>query len=298
MTDYKIDLVVDAKAVIGESPIWADGFLYWIDVKAPALYRTEIATGSTEKWHLPSEIGGYALMDDGKGVVAALRDGVFAINFASAEGELLCPAPYDPATHRFNESGCDPRGRLWLGTMFDPKPGVRSDPVPDYLYSFTLDGGLVRHDDCGVLFNGFAWRPGHSEFFTAHSREGRIYACEFDLDRGEIGEKRVFAEVPYQLGIPDGGAFDDEGFYWSAIHRGGRLHRYAPDGHLDEVIELPVQNPTKMAFCGADLATMCVASATHGKPGKPHEGGLFRLRPGVRGAVCKAFIDGSYPGRP
>ncbi len=102
----------------------------------------------------------------------------------------------------------------------------------------------MRHDDIGTLYNGFAWRADGSEFFVAHSREGTIYACEFDLVQGRIGRRRIFATVPGELGIPDGGAFDEEGSYWSAIHRGGRLHRHAPDGRLDRVVALTVDNPT------------------------------------------------------
>ena len=53
-----IELAVDAKAVIGESPLWCkdQGALYWIDVKAPALYRTAIATLETTSWPLPSDM--------------------------------------------------------------------------------------------------------------------------------------------------------------------------------------------------------------------------------------------------
>ena len=287
--DREIELVLNARALIGESPVWADGVLFWIDVKAPSLHRTDLASKVTETWALPSEIGGYALMS--AGALVALRSGIFALHFESAKLEQICEPPFDPSTHRFNESGCDPSGRLWLGTMFDPVPGVRADPKADHLYSFTFAGGLVQHDDRSLLHNGFAWSAGGSEFFLAHSREGRIYACEFDPSRGELGERRVFAEVPGELGVPDGAAFDEEGYYWIAIHGGGRLHRYAPDGRLAEVIELPIKNPTKMAFCGADLSDLCITSATHGKPGMPHEGGLFRLRPGVRGIPCQSYIN-------
>jgi sugar lactone lactonase YvrE len=49
MSISAFELVVDAKAVIGESPLWCEdqGALYWIDVKAPALYRTDVATPET-----------------------------------------------------------------------------------------------------------------------------------------------------------------------------------------------------------------------------------------------------------
>ena len=285
MPNGEIELLVDAKAEIGESPLWVaeQNVLYWIDVKAPALHRTKLETRLTETWKLPSEIGGYALQPDGQGAVLGLRSGVFALRFADGALEKLCDPPFDPQTHRFNEGDCDPQGRLWLGTMFDPKPGVEAVPTSDSLYSFTLTGGLTRHDDRSLLHNGFAWSRNGDAFFIAHSSEGRIETCEFDLARGTLGRKRAFTAVPKDVGVPDGGAFDENGFYWSAIHGGGKLHRYARDGSLDRVVELPIKNPTMMAFCGSDFSQLCVTSATHRKPSEPLEGGILIFRPGVRG---------------
>lgn len=291
MPNSKIELAIDAKAVIGESPLWCkdQGALYWIDVKAPALYRTEIATLETMSWPLPTDIGGFALKSDAAGAFVALRNGIFDLDFAGGKLAKLFDAPFDSRTHRFNEADCDSSGRLWIGTMFDPNPHARSAPTKGNLYSFTTNGGLLKQDDRSLLHNGFAWTPDGKELFLAHSREGRIYSFAFDVERGALGRKRIFAEIPNALGIPDGGAFDEHGCYWSAIHRGGRLHRYAPDGRLDAVVELPVQNPTMMAFCGPDLRDLYVTSATHGKPGKPHEGGIFHLRTDVPGLVRRPY---------
>jgi sugar lactone lactonase YvrE len=287
-----VRLLLDAKAIIGESPLWVEAHaaLFWIDVKAPAFRRTDLDARATKSWALPSDVGGYALKPDGGGAVVGLRSGIFDLDFSTGTLEKLCDPPFDPRVHRFNEGDCDPSGRLWLGTMFDPDPDSGIERVKGHLYSFTLDGGLVRHDDLALLHNGFAWNRDGSEMIFAHSREGRIYAREFDLVRGTFGRKRVFAEVPKRIGIPDGGAFDQDGCYWCAIHKGGRLHRYTPDGCLERVVMLPVQNPTMVAFCGPDLRDLCITSATHGKPGKPYEGGIFRMRPGVAGLPRRAYL--------
>ena len=285
MPNCEIELLVDAKAEIGESPLWVaeQNALYWIDVKAPALHRTEMTTRLTETWTLPSEIGGYALRPDGQGAVVAMRSGVFVLRFADGELEKLCDPPFDPLTPRFNEGDCDPRGRLWLGTMFDPMAGIEAVPSADSLYCFTLSGGWTRHDHRSLLHNGFAWGRNGDEFYIARSKEGRIDTYEFDVHRGALGRARALTTVPKDTGLPDGGALDEHGFYWSAIHGGGQLHRYARDGSLDRIVELPIMNPTMMAFCGNDLSLLCVTSATHGKSGKPFEGGILILRPGVSG---------------
>ncbi len=292
MGNSEIELAVDTKAVIGESPLWCkdQGALYWIDVKAPALYRTEIATLETTSWPVPSDIGGFALKAGAAGAIVALRNGLFDLDFAAGKLAKLFDAPFDSHTHRFNEADCDSNGRLWIGTMFDPNPDACSTPTKGNLYSFTESDGLLEQDDRSLLHNGFAWTPDGKELFLAHSREGRIYAFAFDAENGQLGHKRVFAEIPHELGIPDGGAFDEHGRYWSAIHRGGRLHRYTPDGRLDAVVELPVQNPTMMAFSGGDLRDLYVTSATHGKPGKPYEGGILHVRTDVPGLARRAYV--------
>ncbi|AWN39541.1 SMP-30/gluconolactonase/LRE family protein [Methylobacterium durans] len=291
MLDPNIELVVDAQATIGEAPVWAarEGALYWVDVKAPALYRTDTASGETEHWRLPSEIGGFGLQADGSGAILALRSGVFALGFARGNLTHLAEPPFNPRTHRFNESDCDPAGRLWLGTMFEPEPGVEASPEAGHIYSFTVADGLVRHDEVALTANGFAWSPDGRTFYMAHTKDGRIEAIAFDAEQGRLGARRNLVTIPHQVGVPDGGAVDRDGFYWSAIHRGGRLHRYAPDGRLDREVLLPVQNPTMVAFGGDDLETLYVTSATHGQPGQPHEGGLFRCRPGVPGLARPLF---------
>jgi sugar lactone lactonase YvrE len=98
----EIELVVDAKAVIGESPLWRrdQGALYWIDVKAAALYCTDIATLETTSWHLPSDIGGYALKSDGAGAFLGLRTGIFSLDFVTGELSKLCDAPFSRARGR------------------------------------------------------------------------------------------------------------------------------------------------------------------------------------------------------
>jgi sugar lactone lactonase YvrE len=288
----EVELIVDAKATIGEAPLWCadEGALYWIDVKAPALHRTQIESGQTRSWALASEIGGYALELGGAGAILGLRTGIFALDFESGALAMVCEPPFNTHTHRFNEGDCDRSGRLWLGTMFDLEPNLRCPPTKGSLYSFTHGGGLERHDDEALLYNGFAWNAEADEFYIAHTREGRIYAYAFDLERGKLGPRRLLAEISKEIGAPDGGAVDADGFYWSAIHGGGCLYRYAPDGRLEAKIELPVRNPTMMAFCGPDLRDLFFTTANHGKPGAPHEGGLFRLRPGVAGQPRCAHV--------
>ncbi len=109
----KVDLVLDARAQIGESAIWVaeDNSLYWADIKAPALHRTQLDTMTTDTWDLPAEIGAYAL--DGRGrALVALRTGLCWLDLATHALVLQEIAPFDPNIIRFNEGACDSRGRF------------------------------------------------------------------------------------------------------------------------------------------------------------------------------------------
>ena len=132
-----VRLFVDGHAVVGECPVWdpQTDALYWIDVKAPALYRSNARTGVTLTWRLPSDVGGFALTEDGGSAVVALRTGIFRLDLTSNLLSKLTDPPFDPRTHRFNEVDCDFAGRLWLGVMFEPEPGVQAEPRMSVIYS-------------------------------------------------------------------------------------------------------------------------------------------------------------------
>ena len=98
---------------------------------------------------------------------------------------------------------------------------------------------------------------------------------------------RVFAssEPP---GFPDGATVDAEGFLWSAQFKASRVVRYAPDGRVDRVVEMPVDKPTAVAFGGPALDTLYITSASQHMSAadvaaQPLAGALFALKPGVRG---------------
>jgi hypothetical protein len=139
----EVEVVLDAGATIGESPTWAtaEGALYWIDVKKPALCRYDPATGDQGSWPMPSDIGAFALAPDPHGAVVALRDGIFHLDLASGALTCLAPPPFDPGLFRFNEGAVDVTGRFWVDVMFDPLDGT-PPPQKSSLHSFTLAGGL------------------------------------------------------------------------------------------------------------------------------------------------------------
>ena len=283
-----IETAPDAHAVIGESATWvaSERALYWIDVKAPALHRFCPEHGATRSVALTSDIGGFGLTDDGDAVVA-LREGVFRLELDSGALHRLAPPPFDPALFRFNEAACDAAGRLWIGVMFDPLEGAPPRQRGP-LFSFTLGGGLREENDSAALHNGMAWSADGGTFYLSHSLDGEIIAFDYDPDGGRLANRRVFATVPAEIGIPDGAAIHLEGGYWSALHGGGKLRSFHPDGTIDRDIDLPTAQPTMPAFAGDDLATLYATTASDrmsaaAKRREPLAGALLQLDVGARG---------------
>lgn len=286
--------VLDFKARIGESATWIaeERALYWIDVKAPALHRYRPDDEGTRSWRMTSDIGAFALTGDG-GAVVALRYGLFRLDFDSGALDLLAPPPFDPALFRFNEGACDAQGRFWIGVMFDPLQGSAA-AQPGRLQSFTFGGGLRAEPDAAELHNGMAWSADGGTFFLSHSNSGEIVAFDYDLTRGALANRRVFATVPAEHGVPDGAAIDTEGGYWSALHGGSKLRRFHADGSVDRDIDLPVSQPTMPAFAGDDLATLYVTSASdrmsaQARAREPHAGGILVIDTGNRG-IARPFL--------
>ena len=75
-----------------------------------------------------------------------------------------------------------------------------------------------------------------------------------------------------------------------AEYGGRRVTRYAPDGRVDQMIALPVTNPTCCCFGGDNLDTLYVTSASQQLPSPAAiEGALLAIDVGVRGLPEAAF---------
>jgi sugar lactone lactonase YvrE len=237
-------------------------------------------------------VGAFALTEDGRAVVA-LRQGLYCLDLDTGALHLLTPPPFDPALFRFNEGACDRKGRFWVGVMFDPLAG--SPPARQgSLHSFTFAEGLRREPDAAQLHNGMAWSADGRTFFLSHSNSSEIIAFDYEEEGGAISNRRTFATVPPEHGIPDGAAIDLEGGYWVALHGGGKLRRFHPDGTTDRDIDMPVSQPTMPAFAGKDLATLYVTSASdrmsaQERAQEPQAGAVFRLDAGARG-IARHFL--------
>ncbi len=282
--------VLDVKASLGECPVWsaAEKVLYWVDINAPALNRYDPATGGNTVMPMPESIGCFALRKSG-GFVVALRGGIW---LAHQDGSLMrkaAAAPYDPSRHRFNDGRCDPQGRLLAGSMNE-----RRDASTAALYRLDADFTLTRILSEMTISNGLAFSPDGRTMYHADTPMQMINAYDYDAASGTPSKPRVLARFTAEGDRPDGGAVDREGCYWTALYKGGKVKRIAPDGRVLREYPVPAMCPTMCAFGGADLKTLYVTSARQLRDADelarlPFSGGIFSMRVDVPGLPEPAF---------
>ena len=257
-------------SLLGESPFWHpdEAALYWCDIAGQRLNRWHPATEAHRSWELASEPGCCAPLRGGR-ILLAMRDGLFRFDPQSGERERLCAPPYEPRQERFNDGKADPQGRLWVGTIYEP----RTTPAAA-LYRW--DGGqLARVAGDVTVSNGLAFSPDGATIYWADTSAHRVMAYHFDAAAGLLSAPRVLAQFEAKApdqdlasygGRPDGAAVDAEGAYWCAMYEGQQLLRIGPDGRVLRSLKLPVRCPTMPCFGGADLRTLFITSARHQRP--------------------------------
>jgi sugar lactone lactonase YvrE len=291
---------------LGESPFWQpqEQMLYWVDIPGKKILRASVPMGTVQAWYMPSEPGCIAPATSG-GLVIALRDGVFRAREWGAALERITTLPYDTATVRANDGKCDTLGRFWVGTIDEPKACRAAE-----LFSIDCRKGAAvvqRQAGDALTANGLAWSPQGDTLYWADTPNHLVHAWDFDLAANHLSKHRIqlqFAAKPagwtwedrsYQ-GRPDGAAVDVQGNYWVSMFEGRRVCCYAPDGSLLQKLETPAQCPTMPCFGGADLKTLYLTTARHGRSTAelaqfPDSGAVFFTRVDTPGLPVNFFVE-------
>jgi sugar lactone lactonase YvrE len=285
--------VADIKGRIAEGPVYDERTdrLYFVDILNRVVYGVDVATDERASWTFESEVGSIGLAASGA-LVVALRHSVVLFDPESGRRADLCSIEESEGTRtRLNDGRVGPDGAFWVGSM-DDRP--EKEPI-GALYRVDPTGKVERKVERVVISNGLAWTADGETMFHADTRGPWIDRWRFDRATGAISERTRFA-APDEVGRPDGGSCDAEGFYWSAGVTGGRLNRFAPDGSLAESFEVPVPTPTMVCFGGRDFRTIYVTSLTENRDpamfaNAKCAGGLLAAKAPVAGFPSWRFLD-------
>jgi sugar lactone lactonase YvrE len=279
--------VLPARAQLGECPLWSaeEARLYWVDIDGRAVHRFDPATGIDESVDVPGRPGSLALTATAGELLVAMEGRLGFLSFDETAWRDWVELEPDGNGNRLNDGRCDPAGRFWVGSMFDPAATKRATGS---LYRVEPDGTTsVIRTEIGVP-NATAFSPDGRTMYFADTHRDVIWAYAYDVDTGEATDERVFLDFTDLPGHPDGACVDEDGGFWVACVFGSAVMRVTPDGRIDQRITLPVLKPTMPAFGGTSMSTLFVTSIGGGgshavDPSQPEAGGIFALETRYRG---------------
>ncbi|WP_226782439.1 SMP-30/gluconolactonase/LRE family protein [Oceaniglobus trochenteri] len=284
-----VTYAIPGEDFLGEGPFWSpdDKLLHWVDILAPAVISADPATGKRVSQAMP-ELIGVAVPKASGGFICATETGVKTL---SPNGQIqpLCDPEADMPGNRLNDGKCDALGRLWVGSL-----AINTEPGKGKLWRIDADGTATCMESGIHISNGLGWSPDHRTFYFTDSGIRTIWAYDFDLERGEIANRRAFVTLDEEQGVPDGLCVDAEGGVWVAIWDGWKVCRFNADGTLDREVSVPVPRPTSCCFGGADLKTLFITTArirlsAQQLADAPMSGSILAFRPGQVGQNDTVF---------
>lgn len=290
----RVDLIHDAKASLGEGPIWneREGKLYWLDINGKCIHVFEPKSGKRTKYRLDQYPGALAFKESG-GFLLAAHHGFYDLELGGNES-LRMSKIADPEArlpeNRFNDGKCDPAGRFLAGTIaFDEEKGAAS------LYVLNQDKKVEKIFTDLTISNGMAWSPDETLFYFIDTSTMKVKAYSYNKETGELGEGQTVIDFTDKQGAPDGMTIDEEGMLWIALYGGWGVVRVDPsNGEVLDTIEVPASNVTCCIFGGEKLDELYITTARkelseQDLKKQPLAGGLFRCKPGVAGKPSYRF---------
>jgi sugar lactone lactonase YvrE len=263
--------------------------LWWVDIYGKRLLSHDPKSQSYEAHELPDVIGTVVICLDGRPLIAQAC-GVAQFDPRTKSLTRLVDLDCNPQTHRLNDGKCDPRGRLWIGTMVE-----HGEAGTAALYCVSADKSVVRLLQGVTISNGLAWADGGKRFYYVDTPTQQVVSYDCDLSQPSLSNRHVVFEFPPDMGSPDGMTIDAEGQLWVALFGGGSVVRLDPrSGQLTGRVLVGAKNITSCAFGGPGLRTLYISTARLATSDAellqmPRAGALFEVTLPVHGVPSVRF---------
>jgi len=276
--------IAQPHAFHAEGPCWWPewGGLKYVDMMAGDVLSPR-EDGSVDRIHV-GKVAAAIRPRGGGGAIIGVERGFALAERPDLSDATPLPEIWSDTGVRFNDGGCDPLGNFYCGTMaYDQHQGGAS------MYLYDTDGNTSQVLTDLTISNGIAWSPDGALAYFNDTPTHQISVFDWSPQAG-LANRRTFVQLADD-GNPDGLCMDEEGGVWIALYGGSAVHRYAPDGTLDQVVELPVTNVTACTFGGSDLRTLYITTTRENVPDgeQPLAGAVFSCSPGVGGLPTRPF---------
>ena len=284
----KVELLDECNNSLGEGITYSsnDNFLYWLDIgNLSKLHKLDLSLKKKEIFELPEIVTATSIRSSDE-LILATNNGIKLFNTFNKKFESVLNIESHQLLTRSNDGASDSLGRFWFGTMqnnFD-KNG-KSIPINENigkLYKVDTNKKIsIVEEELGIP-NTFVWSPDNKNFYFTDTLNGTILSYDFELESGELSNKKNFAT--FDRGHPDGSTIDTDGCVWNCRWGGSCIVRFTPSGKVDQIIEMPVQNITNCIFGGSDMKTLFITTASNeGKNKNDLDGSLFSINLNYQG---------------
>ncbi|MCY3997812.1 MAG: SMP-30/gluconolactonase/LRE family protein [Flavobacteriaceae bacterium] len=284
------EVICHQRFICGEGPIWnpKKQEVYWTDSDDKNIYCYCEKTQNWKGLYHHFNASSLALHEDG-GFVYGCQNGFYHINSQKKQTPIAESFEGHPILN-INDIIIDSVGRIYGGQECYQ---LDQEYTTGFLYRIDIDGTIAIIEEGLHLSNGMGFSPDSTSFYLVDTIARNIYVYDFDIKTGNISNKRIFATLDSNDGLPDGMTVDLDGYVWVARFLGSGITRYTPNGDIDRKIELPFAQPTSLTFGGINFDHLYITSASFywetelaplGHDFKSHRGGeLYRMRLGIQG---------------
>jgi len=283
----------------GEGPFWEEGSksLVYVDIMAGDVHKWNSLTGEDSKLELGGNISFIIPRTQGGYIIGRDR-ALTLLDWDTAA--LTTVATVDEGTNnRLNDAKCDASGRLWAGTMGHEPAPAQVQPGMGSLYSLDSSHNVTRQKDKVDLSNGLAWTKDTKTMFFVDSVPRKIYAFDFDINKGAISNERVALAFPSdsmsELGYPDGMCIDLDDKIWLACYSAGKVIRYDMEtGQAIHTIKFPALATTSCCWGGPNYDELYVTCSSRNlspeEVEKQSAGSVFKVTGlGAKGCAAPTY---------
>ena len=282
----KVELLDNCNNSLGEGITYSssNNNLYWLDIgNISKLYSLDLSSNKKEIFELPEIVTATSIKSQNE-LILATTNGLKLFNTSNKKFESVVNIENQQSLTRSNDGASDALGRFWFGTMqnnFDKNGnGIPLKENIGKLYKVDTNKKIsVIEEDLGIP-NTFVWSPDNKNFYFTDTLNGTILNYSFELESGELSNKKNFAT--FDRGHPDGSTIDTDGCVWNCRWGGSCIVRFTPSGKVDQIIEMPVQNITNCVFGGKDMKTLFITTASN-EDKNNLDGSLFSINLNYQG---------------
>lgn len=284
----EIQLVLDAGAVLAETPIWDERIkkLYWTDLFEGEVHQFDPSTKIDICVKTNGLIGSAIPCESLGKVIAVVDTGIYVVDMDTGEMKLIVNPEPNRDENRYNDARCDARGRIFISSV--SKLYGSDDYKPDMLGAFYMvdtDNTVTKLVDGINQYNGIVFDKKNENMYVVDTFNQKIIRFPYSPEQGVTGKGE---EVISFSEMPDGLSIDSEDNLY-VCHWAGKITVWSTkDYTLIKTIDFPCSNVCCGGFAGSDKKDFYVATSRFSQSDehpdiKAGAGGIFKLRNEIEG---------------